>query len=241
MARRSIVIVDDFYSDPIMVREYALVQDYYTPYEDSADVNSGRVRPTWWASQFRLAADCPFKGSEQLLTALETAVGERIDRDHWRAPFPVDFESKPLVARDKPPPTCLWNCCFHVKPDNFQRLGQGVHNHVTDIWNSVGADGWAGIIYLNPVPPLDGGLHLWQNVDASRNFDWMTPAENWQLVDSFGNRFNRLVLVRGDFPHSGAGGWGDSVENGRMYQTFFFKTVSPSTPWPEVDPPLPAR
>lgn len=241
MSRRSIVIVDDFYGDPDRVRRYALEQDYYTPYEDTTEVRSGRARPTWWASKFRLAADCPLKGSAQLLQALETAVGEQIDRDHWCAPFPVDADSKPAVSGGTPAATCLWNCCFHVKPDNGQQLGQGVHNHVTDTWNSVGTDGWAGIIYLNPESPIDGGLHLWENLDGSRNFDWMTPAENWQLIDSFGNRFNRLLLVRGDLPHSGAGGWGDSLENGRMYQTFFFKTVSPTTPWPVVDLPPTAQ
>ena len=52
----------------------------------------------------------------------------------------------------------------------------------------------------------------------------MTGAENWRLTDTFANQFNRLTLVRGDHPHSGAGGWGHSVETGRMYQTFFFKT-----------------
>ena len=35
--------------------------------------------------------------------------------------------------------------------------------------------------------------------------------------------FNRLILLRGDIFHSGAVGYGDSPENGRMIQTFFFK------------------
>ena len=161
------------------------------------------------------------------------AVGERIDLDHWRAEFPVDADFRPIVTPGVQPATCLWNCCFHVKPDNGQKLGQGVHNHVTDGWNAVGRDGWAGIIYLNPDAPIEGGLHLWRNSDPARQFDWMTPADNWHLTDSFANQFNRLALVRGDLPHSGAAGWGNRVENGRMYQTFFFRTL-PSR-WPEVD------
>jgi hypothetical protein len=235
-ARRSIVVIDDFYADPHAVRAYALQQPYYLPYEHEADVQSGRARPTWWATRFRAADDCPFKSSRTLMGALEAAVNERIDVAQWRAPFPVDEASKPLPD-DGQPRTCLWNCCFHVKPDNGQQLGQGVHNHVTDTWNSVGRNGWAGIIYLNPESPPDGGLHLWRNVDSARNFDWMTPAENWQLIDSLGNRFNRLLLVRGDIPHSGAAGWGDRLEDGRLYQTFFFHTLSSgSSPWP-VDLP----
>lgn len=228
MARRTIVVVDDFYRDPHAVRRYALAQEYYLPYERDADVHAKRASPSWWASRFMPAHRCPFKSSGALLAALEAAVGERIDLQHWHADYPVDSERKPIVVPGVQPSTCLWNCCFHIKPDNGQRLGEGIHNHVTDSWNSVGVDGWAGIIYLNVDAPLDGGLHLWRNVDRAHNFDYMTGPENWLLIDSFANQFNRLTLVRGNIPHSGAAGWGDRVENGRMYQTFFFKTVPES-------------
>jgi hypothetical protein len=60
----------------------------------------------------------------------------------------------------------------------------------------------------------------------------MTAPANWQSLDSFGNLFNRLVLVRGDIPHSGARGWGRTLDEGRLYQTFFFRTHAASAPWP---------
>jgi hypothetical protein len=235
MSRRSIVVIDDFYSDPDAVRKLALTLPFYTPYENLAAVRAGTARATWWASRFAEADRCPFKSSAPLIAALEYATGETIDIDHWTASFPVDADSKPLRPLRAPAPTCLWNCCFHVKPDNGQRLGDGVHNHVTDQWNGVGRHGWAGIIYLSPDAPIHGGLHLWRNVDPDRNFDWMTPAENWQLIDSFGNVYNRLILVRGDVPHSGARGWGERLEEGRLYQTFFFRTTTATTP--SVNPP----
>jgi hypothetical protein len=52
----------------------------------------------------------------------------------------------------------------------------------------------------------------------------MTPPENWILTDSFGSLFNRLILTRGDRPHSGADGFSELIEHGRLYKTFFFKT-----------------
>jgi hypothetical protein len=229
--RRSIVVIDDFYTDPMAVRNYALRQSYYTPYEDEKEVRAGHVTATWWATRFRDASQCRFKSSNILMEALERAVGEPIDREHWRAPFAVDSMSKPLPLSGSVLQSCLWNCCFHVKPDNGQRLGDGVHNHVTDQWNGVGPQGWAGIIYLSLDAPVDGGLYLWRNVRPSRQYDWMTPADNWQLIDAFGNLFNRLILVRGDVPHSGARGWGTRLEEGRLYQTFFFRTT-PSTQTP---------
>ncbi len=233
-ARRSIVVMDDFYADPMAVRGYALSQSFYPPYEDETDVLAGRTKATWWATRFRPADQCPVRSAPQLLTALERAVGERVDLAHWNATYPVDAASKPVLAAGDEPPTCLWNGCFHVKPDNGQQLGGGIHNHVTDRWNSVGEHGWAGIVYLHPQAPLDGGLHLWRNKDQARRFDWMTAAENWELVDSFGNVFNRLILVRGDVPHSGAGGWGQRLDEGRLYQTFFFRTAVSASPAVEL-------
>jgi hypothetical protein len=104
-------------------------------------------------------------------------------------------------------------------------IGEGVHSHTDrDTWNAVGANGWVGIVYLNEAVDPRAGLRTWRNVDPSRQLDWMTPKENWILCDTFANVFNRLILHRGDIPHSGASGWGQSLVNGRFYQTFFFRT-----------------
>jgi hypothetical protein len=231
-SRRSIVVIEGFYRDAQAVRNYALKQRYYTPYQDTAAIREGSQRASWWTSWFREYGECPFKSSAWLVDALEEATGEAIDIEHWRKSFPVGVDSRPAKRQGDSDHSCLWNCSFHVKPDNGQKLGQGVHNHVTDIWNSVGRDGWAGLIYLKPMAPLDGGLHLWRNVEPMNQFDWMTPPENWEAVDSFANLFNRLILVRGDHPHSGAAGWGDSIATGRMYQTFFFRTIRSRVRWP---------
>jgi hypothetical protein len=237
-SRRSIVVVESFYRDPDAIRDFALKQKFYTPYEEQAAATEGRIRATWWASCFKKYNDCVVKSSNALTAALEQATGEEIDQLHWQADYPVGADSKPLKAGPPAGASCLWNCCFHVKPENGQKLGDGVHNHVTDGWNSVGPDGWAGLLYLNRLAPLDGGLYLWRNKRETANFDWMTARENWQLVDTLANLYNRLVLVRGDVPHSGAGGWGDSLETGRMYQTFFFRTIRKQSLWPVAIPRL---
>jgi hypothetical protein len=74
---------------------------------------------------------------------------------------------------------------------------------------------------------MSGGLKLWRNRAPEHNLDWMTPKEEWELVDDLGHVNNRLILCRGNLPHSGAVGWGTCPENGRLYQTFFFKVVKP--------------
>jgi hypothetical protein len=224
--RRSIVIAESFYERPDAVRALALSLPYYYPYQSQEQLRSG-ARANWMSSRFRPAAECPFKSSWGIIHALEDLVGEEIDMDHWCLGFPIDCEGRADAKRLHHKHSCLWNCSFHVKFRNVQPLGEGVHNHVTDAWNSVGANGWTGLIYLEPQAPLEGGLKLWRNKDARHNFDWMTPRENWDLVDDLGNVFNRLILVRGDLPHSGAAGWGDRLENSRLFQTFFFRVKQP--------------
>jgi len=224
--RTNIIVTDSFYEDPGAVREWALSRRYYYPYTPDADIASGKARLSWRTSWFLPADQCPFKSSPALIHALERITGDTIDMDHWNLGYPTDAEGKAVPTSE--PRSCLWNCSFHFKPDNRQKIGDGVHNHVTDSWNSVGSNGWAGLIYLTEAAPLRGGLRLWRNRDPKRDFDWMTPAENWELIDDIGNVFNRLILCRGDLPHSGAAGWSDELARGRLYQTFFFRVKQPS-------------
>lgn len=227
--RKSIVIADDFYADPHAVRAHALAQPYYYPYDDRAVIEAGKRRPNWMSSRHRPPHECPFKSSPALVRHLERLTGDTIDRAHWNLGFPTRPDGRADPERLHMTHGCLWNACFHAKLRADQPLGEGVHNHVTDSWNSVGIDGWAGLIYLDPDAPPDSGVRLWRNVHPARQFDWMTPRQNWRLVDSLGNVFNRLLLVRGDVPHSGAAGWGSGVADGRLFQTFFFKITGGGT------------
>lgn len=220
--RTAIIVVDNFYKDPEAIIRYAQESKYYYPYHKKEDIIAGRVKPNWMSSYFKKASECPFKSSVALIERLEEITGEKIDLDHWNGDFPVDADQNLLENFKNYDRTCRWNCCFQVK-FGFREEGSGVHNHVTDVWNSVGETGWAGIIYLNKDAPLDAGLSLWKN-KFGQPFEWMSGASHWELIDKFANICNRLILCRGDAPHSGGSGFGDSIYNGRLFQTFFFKT-----------------
>lgn len=220
--QRDIILVDNFYDDPKSVVCYAQTLNYMCPYNLPTDERNGVFVP-WRTSRFLCADQCPFKASLNLRRTLETITGERIDLTHWKRDFPVDEYGYPSNVVAPAMRSCWWNCAFHTKHWSGQKSGEGVHSHTdSDTWSAVGVDGWAGIIYLYE-GDLQTGLKTWRNKEVSRQYDWMTPPENWQLVDTLGAVYNRLILHRGGIPHSGSPGWGSTVLDGRLFQTFFFR------------------
>lgn len=88
---------------------------------------------------------------------------------------------------------------------------------------------WAGVCYLTPNAPTSGGTGLYRHkttgeykkVNNDHNgYDYTT----WELVDVVGNKYNRLVLYRGNSFHASLDYFGDNAQNGRLFQTFFFNT-----------------
>lgn len=238
--KREIIVVNDFYADPDAVERYARGLEYYSPYANNQIGSSSpeeMARAPWLASKFIEAARCPFKSSAAFIAVLEKITGEPIDLEHWNKGFPENPDGSLVTPRpDLVDPTqpgrfanlrpdatsCRWNCGFNIKL-HPQPAGTGVHNHVRDEWNSVGADGWAGIVYLSKDAPRESGLKLYRNLHGN-DFEWMSDPNRWQLIDQFANIYNRLILVRGWMPHVGGPGFGDGIANGRLFQTLFFKS-----------------
>jgi hypothetical protein len=187
---RQLIVVDNFYPDPIEVRKQALKMDFaatgYFPGQRSAPFMLPEVQST-----------------------LEGLVGSRMTR--WTN--------------------------FH---GSFQHT---LENHTS--WVHFDEAHWSGLVYLAPDAPLDAGTRFYQHVgtrltempieeDAKRL--GVTNAEvlkalldddkrnysSWKVVDQVGNRFNRLLLFRGVRYHQSAEYFGTTLENGRLFQTFFF-------------------
>lgn len=70
---------------------------------------------------------------------------------------------------------------------------------------------WAGVLFLTPNAPIDSGTGIYD--------------EHKNLVTMLGNRYNRLVLYRGNLFHrSMVAGFGRTVKDGRLTQVLFFDT-----------------
>ena len=90
---------------------------------------------------------------------------------------------------------------------------------------------WAAVCYLTPDAPHTGGTGLFRwkatgemkDVDCSNKYDGYDYTK-WDMVDRIGNKYNRLVIYRGDFYHASLDYFGNNKDNGRLFQTFFFDT-----------------
>ena len=102
---------------------------------------------------------------------------------------------------------------------------------------------WAGVCYLTPNAPVDGGTGLFRHKetglerpprldDGSYDNEWLDKHcwphsrdfSKWDMTAKVGNVYNRLVLYRGDLFHSSLDYFGTNKNNGRLFQTFFFNT-----------------
>ena len=46
----------------------------------------------------------------------------------------------------------------------------------------------------------------------------------WELIDMVGNKYNRLVLFQGTRNHRSMEYFGNDINDGRLFQTWFFNT-----------------
>ena len=101
-----------------------------------------------------------------------------------------------------------------------------------DSWNN-----WAGVLYMTPDAPVNGGTGLYRYKDGTR-FEWEQKKRNnkkemdsasqdvskWELVDKVGNIFNRLVIFNANHFHCSMDYFGNDKEDSRLFQVFFFST-----------------
>jgi len=103
----------------------------------------------------------------------------------------------------------------------------------TDPYNT-----WGGVLYLTPDAPVSSGtafykikettdvsLGMYENTIKKDYVDYFSQdLTKWELVDTIGNVFNRLVLFNSKRYHMSMDYFGTDKTNGRLFQVFFFST-----------------
>jgi hypothetical protein len=88
---------------------------------------------------------------------------------------------------------------------------------------------WSAICYLNEAAPTNTGTGFYKHKNTQQkyyvgDFHDGHAEEDWGLTAAVENEFNRLVLFRGALFHKASGYFGNTLETGRLTQTFFFRT-----------------
>lgn len=99
---------------------------------------------------------------------------------------------------------------------------------------------WAGVIYLTPNAPLNSGTGFYRHkktgIENKEEFDNLSEElkkevnndsedmSKWELIDMVGNKYNRLVLFQGTRNHRSMEYFGNDINDGRLFQTWFFNT-----------------
>jgi len=186
-------VIDNFYTDPYAVREFALQQTFY-PGEGAV---GHRTR-----KQFL---------SDSLRETFENIIGAKIP-DHDNG---FGWLDEGINGR--------FQYCPAGTPSVFH----------CDIQR------WAAVIYLTPDAPPQSGTSFYRHKETkifhNTQIDWnagqgtkvfnqhtFLDSTPYEMVDTVGNIFNRLVLFDGELIHSGVNYFGWNIETSRLFHIFFF-------------------
>lgn len=191
------IVIDNFYNNPYETREYVLSQEFL-------------VRGNYPGQRTISYA------SEDLKETIQKYV----------EPFGGKITDFPIPKEDGSDAHTIYNGSFQY---TTSRDRSWVH---IDGYNN-----WAGVLYLTPNAPLSSGTAFYKFYDGTYCSRDMELLENktetdtfsqdmtkWQQVDKIGNVFNRLILFNSNRFHMSMDYFGDSKENGRLFQVFFFST-----------------
>ena len=183
--------IDNFYANPIEVREFALKQE------------------------FKVRGNYPGQRTESFLTdatkktlrdILYPFAGEITD---WGGEYTGSFQyttssDRSWIHADS---TTDWAAVCYLTPDAPLSAGTGLFRH-----KQTGLRGWTY------------NEHTKEETESSPTYTECMDYTKWELVDRIGNVYNRLILYRGDLFHVSLDYFGKTLQDGRLFQTFFFNT-----------------
>jgi len=195
----SLIIVDNFYQDPDDVREFALSQDFGVTgnYPGNRTKSFLNDELKYWINSIvePHAGPVTYWGNE----------GE----ESYTGAFQVTTsDDRTWIHADQ---TTKWAGVCYLTPNAPHTGGTGIFRHKETGLMSIPRDeNGERVDYDHPLlEPLNGDYN---------------DYTKWDLVDVVGNIYNRLVLYRGDLFHASLDYFGNTMENGRLFQTFFFST-----------------
>lgn len=219
------IIIDNFYENPLEVREFALKQHFMSSYLPRYHTRSfanlelfNRIQNIVFQSAGKITKFyIPDKNNKFNDISPEASLpSEIVDDDVTNGSFIVGLDS-------------------HIPWRHVDMHDPPILHQPTTI-PSTHSNAWAGLIYLTPFPPNNSGTLIVKplektlektkqlNIDINRSMVIALDKTNWETIDTIGNVFNRLVLYRSNQYHTAENNFGHDLESGRLTQLFFFHT-----------------
>lgn len=191
-----LIVIDHFYVNPDETRQYMLTQP------------------------FTVHGNYPGHRTVSYATPTLKAMIQK-----YIMPFGGKITEFPVPANEEEAKT-IYNGAFQYATS---RDRSWIHND--------GVNNWAGVVYLTPNAPLTAGTAFFEYHDGTRTKhemeclgtkaeldNWSQDMTKWKMVDNVGNVYNRLILFNSNRFHMSMDYFGDTKENGRLFQVFFFST-----------------
>lgn len=202
MNKLSHIIIDDFYENPYDIRDFALKLNY-----NSCHLPRFHSKSFSNVLQYNKIQNIlyPFAGKINNFY-IENTSNENDPELFYGDPYNGSFQ---FSLGSKIP----W-----IHTDTFS-LNE----------NRSWTNSWAGIIYLNPNPPNNTGTNLYELKDKYKHdlmidkFD-RHDSNKWDIIDTIGNKFNRLILYRSQTYHAADSYFGTNINDARLIQLFFFSS-----------------
>ena len=192
-----LIVVDNFYNNAMSTRNYILTQEF-------------KVRGNYPGQRTRSFANSHLKDIIQ----------------EYIMPFGGKITEFPMPDETNKEDNNIYNGAFQYTTSRDRS------------WIHVdGFNNWAGVLYMTPDAPLSSGTGFYKYKDGTTYEADLKIMDNkaeidafcqdltrWEQVDKVGNLFNRLILFNSKRYHMSLDYFGNSKENGRLFQVFFFST-----------------
>jgi hypothetical protein len=186
----NLIVIDNFYDEPLKVRDFALSQKYITE-----DYYPGK------RSEISFSNENIKNKIEEIILPFAGKIIKFVCNDHTNSNGKFQY----TTSHDR-----SW-------------IHADIH---TD---------WGAIVYLTPNAPLSSGTGFYKLIDSNIDENTETNYNNlcrmyrndmtkWKLVDNVGNVFNRLIIFNSKRFHSSMDYFGTNINDGRLFQVFFFNT-----------------
>lgn len=205
---RSMMVIDEFFAEPDQVRAAALRLDYPKPDK----------QPPWPGVTSRTPLLWP--NADQMFSHI---VGEplRAKGNYYHGHFRKSYEGDPRGGDIHIDPDTVWAGVLYLTLPEHCKGGTEFFRH-----RKYGTDG---------APINAEQLKIYGETSRAALVDRLTEVDgrdraNWDQIMTLPMRYNRLILFRGWMWHTAGISFGDSDENCRLVQLFFFESAAQPRP-----------